>query len=75
MQIHPTIASYIQSVAYAAGFRTRRKLAKRLEVSPAYLTMLLNGQRPVPEKLLSSLEDALHLKPGTLKEMNRETAA
>jgi len=32
-----------------------RQLAKELEVSPSYLSMILNGQRKCPEKLQGAL--------------------
>jgi transcriptional regulator with XRE-family HTH domain len=47
--------------------KSLRQLAKELEVSPSYLSMILSGQRKCPEKLQGSLFSFTNVHKSKLK--------
>lgn len=75
MQITSKCASYIRSVAHASGYRSVTSLAEACKCSVSLLSRVLGGERRATARLVQRLEDTLHLMPGTLKEVNDETAA
>ena len=50
---------------------SRADLANRLGISYAYLGNIQSGRRPIPNRLLSRLDEVLQLKPGRTDELVR----
>lgn len=63
MQTHELLKKYFeQKKKFSAGF-SLRSVAKRLEVSPSFLSRILSGERPVPYALLLRLQKVLDIAP------------
>jgi uncharacterized protein (TIGR02147 family) len=62
MQTHEVLRKYFEKRKANAGF-SLRSLARRLEVSPSFLSRVLSGAKPVPYPLLLKLGTALDIAP------------
>lgn len=63
METHLILKKYFeQKKRFAAGY-SLRSVARRLKVSPSFLSRVLNGQRPVPYAMLLRLEKILDIAP------------
>lgn len=63
METHLILKKYFdQKRRYSAGY-SLRSVARRLKVSPSFLSRILSGQRPVPFALLLRLEKILDIAP------------
>lgn len=63
MLTHELLNKYFQQKKkHAPGF-SLRAVAKRLDVSPSFLSRILSGQRPVPYSLLLKMKTVLDIAP------------
>jgi uncharacterized protein (TIGR02147 family) len=62
MRTHSALKMYFERRRKSAAGFTLRSLARRLEVSPSFLSRVLNGKRPLPDALRSRLAVALNVE-------------
>jgi len=63
METHEILKKYFeQKKKFSSGY-SLRSVARRLKVSPSFLSRILNGQRPIPYSLLLRLEKILDIAP------------
>ena len=74
MQISRELVTWIDMLALANGLRTRASIAQACGCSEAYISLILNGRRPVPGWLVDKLEDVLDLKRGTIRRRYEQVA-
>jgi uncharacterized protein (TIGR02147 family) len=63
LHTHETLRKYFERKRDFSAAFSLRSLARRVEVSPSFLSRILSGQKPVPYPLLLRLESALDIEP------------
>jgi uncharacterized protein (TIGR02147 family) len=63
MHTHETLRKYFERKRDFSAAFSLRSLARRVEVSPSFLSRILSGQKPVPYPVLLRLESALDIEP------------
>lgn len=66
MTTHQTLQKYLERKQKSSPGFSIRALARRLDVSPSFLSRVMNGIKPIPEKLLPRLAAALDVEPELL---------
>jgi len=60
---HETLRKYFERKRDFSAAFSLRSLARRVDVSPSFLSRILSGQKPVPYPVLLRLESALDIEP------------
>lgn len=63
MQTHEALQKYFERKKKSAPGFSIRSLARRLDVSPSFLSRVMTGKKPIPESLLPRLANALDVEP------------
>lgn len=63
MQTYLALQKYFARKQKASKGFSMRALARKLDVSPSFLSRIMNGKKPVPEDLLGKLAKALDVEP------------
>ncbi len=62
MKIHETLQKYLNKRQKSSSGFSIRSLAKRLEVSPSFLSRVFSGKKPLPFSLLVQLKSVLEIE-------------
>ena len=63
MLTHEILSKYFQQKQRHAPGYSLRAVAKRLDISPSFLSRILSGKRPVPYALLLKMKSVLDIAP------------
>lgn len=63
MLTHQALQLYFKRKKKSAPGFSMRSLAKRLDVSPSFLSRIMSGKKPAPVNLLEKLAKALDIEP------------
>lgn len=62
MKTHQVLKKYFDRKKSASSGFSMRMLAKKLDISPSFLSRVFSGDKPVPYKLLLQLKDSLDIE-------------
>lgn len=67
--MHVVLSRYFEKKKRETRRFSMRSLARQIDVSPAFLSRMLRGERAIPFKLLDSLGEALDIEPVVLHDL------